>query len=355
MRMRIKETLINCLCGMKCKAHGAQEPRHIQKYVEVTIDTANRYNLYLFAVSHRATLYFGNWPTHAINQRFLNYLLIACCIIAIQLPAASAKDPSPEQLVAEHLKSIGEPEALSQAKTTSFVGTAEVNFLQGMQNAKIMGHQYLIGTSMLVSQGSQIGLSMKFSDNNYPGEYFAYDGKSVTVRNIQPGQKSPIADFLYRYNKIMKNGLLGGVFSKAWPLFDIRSNRPNIRVRKTRVEGTELYALEYNPRDRHSDMRIRLFFDPDTYRHVRTEYEVRLGNGEITDVLTENFGNFKKVGSLTLPHNYSLYYTVTGSHPYRALVNTQSRSSEFMAGWKINIQEIVVDTPNIPQNLFKAE
>ena len=24
-----KETLINCLCGMKCKAHGAQEPRHI--------------------------------------------------------------------------------------------------------------------------------------------------------------------------------------------------------------------------------------------------------------------------------------------------------------------------------------
>jgi len=25
----VKETLIYCLCGMKCKAHGAQEPRHI--------------------------------------------------------------------------------------------------------------------------------------------------------------------------------------------------------------------------------------------------------------------------------------------------------------------------------------
>ena len=32
----LMETLINCLCGMKRKAHGAQEPRHIQKYVEVT-------------------------------------------------------------------------------------------------------------------------------------------------------------------------------------------------------------------------------------------------------------------------------------------------------------------------------
>ena len=35
-----REALINCLCGMKCKAHGAQEPRHIQKYVEVA-GTAN--------------------------------------------------------------------------------------------------------------------------------------------------------------------------------------------------------------------------------------------------------------------------------------------------------------------------
>ena len=64
------ETLINCLRGMKRKACGAGEPGHIQKYVEVTIDTANRYNLCLFAVSHRATLYFGDSPAQAINQRF---------------------------------------------------------------------------------------------------------------------------------------------------------------------------------------------------------------------------------------------------------------------------------------------
>jgi hypothetical protein len=31
-----KETLINCLSGMKYEAHGAEGPRHIQKYVEVT-------------------------------------------------------------------------------------------------------------------------------------------------------------------------------------------------------------------------------------------------------------------------------------------------------------------------------
>ena len=54
-RIAVKEILINCLCGMKCKAHGAQEPRHIQKYVEVT-STAQR----------------SNSPAQAINQGFLN-------------------------------------------------------------------------------------------------------------------------------------------------------------------------------------------------------------------------------------------------------------------------------------------
>ena len=49
--------LINCLCGMKLKAHGAQEPRHIQKYVEVA-STAQR----------------GDSPAQAINQRFLSLI-----------------------------------------------------------------------------------------------------------------------------------------------------------------------------------------------------------------------------------------------------------------------------------------
>ena len=45
--------LINYLRGMKRKAHGAQKPRHIRKYVEVA-STAQR----------------GDSPAQAINQRF---------------------------------------------------------------------------------------------------------------------------------------------------------------------------------------------------------------------------------------------------------------------------------------------
>ena len=59
----MKETLSNCLCGIKHKAHGAQEPRHINRIVEVA-STAQRVDS----------------PAQAINQCFLkrasNSLLI---------------------------------------------------------------------------------------------------------------------------------------------------------------------------------------------------------------------------------------------------------------------------------------
>jgi len=54
--------LINCLRGMKRKAHGAQKPRHIQKYVEVASAAQH-----VGAVREPPLI-----PAQAINQRFLN-------------------------------------------------------------------------------------------------------------------------------------------------------------------------------------------------------------------------------------------------------------------------------------------
>ncbi len=75
---------------------------------------------------------------------------------------------------------------------------------------------------MCVSDGKKLAIVLKYSDINYPGEYFAYNGKDVSVGHISPGQKSPLADFLFRYNGIMKEGLLGGVFSTGWPLLNLQ-------------------------------------------------------------------------------------------------------------------------------------
>jgi len=264
-----------------------------------------------------------------------NILLVVCCVLVIRIPGLSADNP--EQLVAAHLKSIGTSEALSQIKSIGFTGTAHANFIQGMSGQ-------LSGTSMLVSEGSSMGIVMNFQNLNYPAEHFAYDGKNVTVGDIGVGMKSPIADFLNRFNKIMKNGMLGGVFSKAWPLLDIKSNRPNMQLRKSKIDGIEYYEIEYRPRDNHGEMRIRLYFDMETYRHVISEYRVSIRT-DVSDLyytLREKFDDFRVVGDLTLPHGYTLEYSTDGNQ------------SAFIGTWKIEVRDWKINAPDVDRDLFKA-
>ena len=139
----------------------------------------------------------------------VNWCVIAvifCLFLSVSWEGSGfAKDQvAPEAVVAAHVKSIGSPEALAGLKTLALVGTTSVDFIQGMYGS-------MNGTSMVVSQGNKLAIVLKFSDINYPGEYLAYNGEDVSVGYINPGQRSPLADFIYRNNGIMKEGLLGGV------------------------------------------------------------------------------------------------------------------------------------------------
>jgi len=262
------------------------------------------------------------------------FLLSICCIIAVQIPGLCADNPSPEQLVALHLESIGAPSTLSQIKSIAFAGTSEVQFILGAGGSTR-------GTAVLVSENPKMALSMEFQGFNYPGEYFAYDGKAVTVGHIAPGVKSSLADFFYVYDKIMKNGLLGGVYSNAWPLLNIAGNGANMKVRKTRVEKVELYELEYSPKDHNREMRIRLYFDPETWRHVRTNYYLSTAQGFSSHpTLTEKFENFKKVENLTLPHTYTIHL-----EGWRGII----------ARWKIEALQWIFNRPDIDSSIFKAK
>jgi len=129
---------------------------------------------------------------------------------------------------------------------------------------------------MCVADGKKLAIVLKYGDLNYPGEYFAYDGKDVSVGHISPGQRSPLADFLFRHKGIMKEGLLGGVFSIGWPLLNLKEKQVELEYRETTIDGRRLHEIEYRPKDSLRDMKIKLYFDQETNRHVRTEYRVRV-------------------------------------------------------------------------------
>ena len=251
------------------------------------------------------------------NCIVVSAILLGMTIYIGQFNNSFAKDKiEPEQLVAEHLKALGIPEALQQIKTRLMIGVATMKYILG-------GSGQLAGKANWASEKGKMGLVIQFGARDYPGEHFAYDGKDVMVNYIQTGgQRSPLGNFLLNYDGVMKNGLFGGVLYVGWPLLDIKESKPKMKVKTKTVDDKELYEVEYMPRKSMEDVKVKLYFDPETYRHVMTEYRLRKvsmgqsvsrGSESTTNyLLTEKFEDFKPVDGITLPHKYSLTYELQG-------------------------------------------
>lgn len=314
----------------------------------------------------------------------LGVLVAAVVCVAIIAAGSDAlfgqnKELTAAELVAKHLNAIGKPDVLAKAKSRGLTGDAAVQFVQGA------GGELLDGQFLCASEGQNIGMQMKFKDNNYPGEYFAFNGKETTVGHISPGVKSPIADFIFRYNAIMKEGLLGGVLSMAWPLLNSQEKQVELEYRQEKVDERNLHVLAYGSRKNlGNDLKVKLFFDPE-FRHIRTEYRVRIKNdiaalpsvnsgqqaqsasglssgstnrsrpedrqaastiqGSQADniyVMVEKFGNFANIGGLILPQDYSIDYQQEG------------QLAAFVARWAIMIEHWIPNRPVDP-SFFVAQ
>lgn len=307
---------------------------------------------------------------------FLSLLLLCISLFIARSEksyADNTEEMTAEKLVAAHVKSIGNPALLAKIQSRILTGATDVEFITGM-NGTMKACK-----SMIVSQGPKLGIRMIYPDNSYTGDYFAYDGKDVTVGNMSPGQKSPIAEFIFRFNGIMKEGMLGGILSTSWPLLDIQKRQVDMKCRKTKIDGRELYELEYHPKEGFGLIKVRMYFDPTSFRHVRTDYRVtvredasaksataidqmgdkdsvkaaignRAGGMAISQtredshyILTEKFDDFRKVGVVTLPYRYIFEYSLDG--------NGQS----FIGHWTFTTDNLAFNAANLDQKIFQAQ
>ncbi len=302
-----------------------------------------------------------------------------------QYEVSFAKDKklAPEEVAAAHLKSIGNPELLASIKNRGMSGKSSVEFIQG-------GVGTLAGQCMVVSSGHNLSIILKYGGVDYPGEYFAYDGTDVEVTTISAGQRSPLGDFIFRYKGLIKEGLLGGVWSLGWPLLDIEERNPSLKYASAKVDGRDLHEIDYTPQGGLNDIKVKLFFEPDTFRHVRTEYRLKVQGeqalqagqtvtqgvpnsanlsagqqgGPITRSagvldpiansyyrLVEKFDDFKEIKfkdssggetrSLILPQSYSLEYSVEG------------QGSSFLGRWNL-LADQWMQNGKIDASVFKA-
>lgn len=210
----------------------------------------------------------------------------------------------------KHLASIGTAEARAATRNRVVAGDADVVFRLGASGQ-------LSGTGNFISEGRMIRLGMIFNGVEYPGESFAFDGKKVTVAQIQPGVRSRFGNFVLTYDALLKEGLLGGTLSTAWPLLDLAHRQPKLQYTGLKkIEGKQLHELKYEIKKGGTDLQVALYFDPESFRHVRSQYTLSLpeamgGSPEVSS-LVETFDNFKEVDGLTLPHAYKIILQRSG-------------------------------------------
>src|SRR5438552_686428 len=248
------------------------------------------------------------------GNRFRNNALVASrvviglALLSLVVPSnSSAQKLKPEDVVARHLESIGSAQERAAIKTRIISGTSQVVF-----HTTPVGQA--VGRAVLASEDVKSLLGMSFPSPVYPREELGFDGSTFMAAYILPGSRSALGSFLMTDSLIFKQGLMGGTLSSAWPLLNLTKRNAELEYLGEKKVGNQvLHELKYVPRGG-SDLQIRLYFDPDTFNHVRTEYErtiagamgdrsyVTPGNGRETRFkLVEEFSDFRNEAELNLP------------------------------------------------------
>jgi hypothetical protein len=204
-----------------------------------------------------------------------NALLMALSLGCESLGFPPGANPvtNAQELVAHHLESIASPAALAGLRTRVVQGSLQFTILAG-------GTGPVVGKAVLVSENEKLVFIMKLPNHDYRGEQFVFDGDKdkVAFANAQQS-RSALGDFVFTQDAVIREGLLGGVLSTAWPLLNLNRCRAKLSLEGLKkVDGRELYDLRYHTRQ-DTALEIHLYFDPQTYRHVETVYSFSNSEG----------------------------------------------------------------------------
>jgi len=260
------------------------------------------------------------------TTNFFSFLLFSAAVLVLaglaSQSAPASDKPKAEDVVSRHLDAIGPTTARAGLKSLSVEGSLSEKYLRG-------GTGQTAGPFTMVSTGHKLIMQAKFGIPDFPGEFYAFDGDKKTIGFMKPGQRSLLEDFIQNSGEVVQDGLFGGVLTTAWPLYDWQDRKARIDVDgMKKVDGKELLRVTYHPRHGSGDLKIYLFFDPETFRHVKTIYTLQsqgamgasanrgsmsgMGGGGSNQTLEEDFGGFSKMENLILPTQWTIKYNQEG-------------------------------------------
>lgn len=279
-----------------------------------------------------------------VTSLLLSFVLTGLNVWVLQ--ARPDNKLAPAEVVAKHLESIGPAETRARVHGVRIKGTCELI-------GKLGGTGQSVGQVLMASQGTQNLISMTF-DSGEPTTGLAFDGSKATVTQFRPGRHTPLEQFFAEYEVIVKEGLVGGTLAHSWPLLNLQEKNPKLEYAgKKKIDGKELHAIRYTPH-KGTELKITLFFDMETFRHVRTEYEQTIysteqkriagGGGSMPSISNERgtaqrlnafeeFSDFKPEGGLNLPHTY------------RFELSVQSQTRPILIDWTFSLNDFNFNGP----------
>lgn len=262
--------------------------------------------------------------------------------------APVADKVKPEELVAKHIDAIGTAEARKSDRSRIVAGTS-------LMNLKTGGRGNSTGPALLASQKEKVLLKAEFTSAGYPFEKLGFDGRKLHAKQYSPGVRSPLAEFFMSHDVVFSDGLIGGTLSSAWPLLDLAARGAKLQYGGTdKVNGRQTHKLKYVPHEG-GELKITIFIDAENFQHLRTEYErviaapmgatpgASASMREMRYKLVEDFRDFRAEGGLTLPHTYTIQYTVSRLNQPLALDWTFN-FTRFTFDYPIEEKEFLVDT-----------
>lgn len=278
-------------------------------------------------------------------MKILQSSAFVALIICLFSFSAFSQKMKPEEILAKHLDSIGTSAVRAADKNRIIVGDADVVFVtQKNLPAK--------GRIVLASAGAKNFLGISTNSLDYPSEKFSFNGNDAKVSFVRAGVRSVLGNFVPSNKILLEESLLGGTLSTSWALLNLPDKKVKLTNEGTKkIDGRETYALGYVAK---SDLNITLYFDKETFQHVRTEYKRTSSAGigtspeqssrfsESRFKITEDFSDYKTEHGLTLPHKYQIYYSLAG----------QNGTTEIK--WNFSFNEFAFNQ-NLAENTFDVE
>jgi hypothetical protein len=264
---------------------------------------------------------------------------IAAAMFLVSLCASGADDKlTAEDILKHHLDSIGDAATRAALKSRVVEGAVSYQVMTG-------GSSIYTGNGVLVSEGQKFHMLLKINAPQYTGERFISNGGKISVEGTYPNKaRSALGTRFYDEELPLREGLVGGVLNTAWPLLQLDAYKGRLQYEGLRnFGGKDLHVVAYKP-NKNSDVRVTLYFEPGTFRHLATVYsetkspdlaatrrplDPPVVHGSATRVpgtlgsspdalsarrapnywtIEEQFGDFKTVDGLTLPAHYNLRF-----------------------------------------------